>query len=1025
MIHWRMTSDRLVSKGLSTEKAGSLADLHVRRTKTESQYFTPSWVAAGIWQMLSRQALAGEPLSVIDSSVGNGRLLEYAPADAFIAGLDIDGRCIEALCQDARAADRNYQFEQAGMEDVSFKDFAVAIINPPFSIQLNSPLLEPFECTHFGVYGAKTTAKSHEYALEQALAGAEMVVALLPATMTDTLKDHSRLVSVVHLPGDTFLEEGANVSTAVFVFSTNRTKGTTQHHTVARNEDWPVLPNLMRSNTLRPRLMLRALEVEKPVITAAVTGDLTVELHKRRQRIVPKFKCGLTEARVMDAILQRTLRKPLRNHRYPSGLKYKGETNLFLDLHFAQDDPVGSIEALLATIKAAGGEPIMTPSLEGYIQSRLKKLARAKVPFEHWIKTTTVSIEMTAKRMAILDPMDPSTILKRGDKVTGEPNDGTYMINVASRSFEVPRDKAMALFDFKDERAGKVDWICVAKGKRAAFPAIEADYRKKAHELGINWLWKPQLDAAIEQAIHPYGMIAAWQQGSGKARDAIALCLLHGGKNLVVIESALVLEMQLEIAKIGLKSEQYQFIQSVGDTVNLKKVNFITYNKLKSLTRSTRVQENIKGKRANQRYSHLLRNRINVLACDEGSKLANDSSLQSSAVDHVLARKTVILDGTPMRSYPRDILNQLQATSGVGPHQPYSRKNGIFIEPSALKGGDNAERAVAVFQKKFVSYDWVTSMFQEDMKEGAKREIPLIKDVKGYRQLLAPNVQRILRSEPRMRDYCYSAETVYNKPIEPVWDRGHLEFYLRTAMRFADWYLDRRECNEGSKKGLSLTAVLAKINAVEQAINSPFRRIGEWPEVYTPVTSKERAAVQLCQQYVGQGKKVILFAKYPATIMRLHKLLKEIGVSSLAFTGEMEIKHRTELLDREFRFGSCSVLLSSWVGQRGLNIPQASRGIVFHRNWMGEVERQGLERMCRPEQTDEVTGDFLHLPGSLDVYQGQAVEWKLAAADAGLDWGNSATSSDEFVHLDSILYKFCTDTMGMSVTEMMDLKMAA
>lgn len=1025
MINWRMTSDQIVSKGLTTDKAGSLAGLHARRAKTESQYFTPSWVAAGIWHMLSQQALPYDELSVIDSSVGNGRLIEHAPAEAFIAGLDVDGRCIEALCSDAKVAGRHYQFEQAGLEDVSYTGFAVAVINPPFSIQINSPLLEPFDCTHFGVYGANTTAKSHEYALEQALSGAELVVALLPASMGENLARHPRLVAVVHLPDDTFLEEGANVSTAVFVFSRCKTKAPMLRLDVARGDIWPILPNMMPRQTLQPKLKLRAYDVEEPVITAEVTGDTTVELHKRRQRIVPKFKCGLTEARVMDAILKRTLRKPDIKHRYPSGLKYKGETNLFLDLHFVQVDPQGSIKELLSTIKAAGGEPILTPSLKGYIKSRLKKLERAKVPFEHWIKTSKVSLVMTAKRMAILDPTDPNTILKCGDKVSGEPKDGTYLINLAGRTFEMPRDKATALFDFKDERTGTVDWVCVAAGKRAAFPAIEASYRKKAHDMGIDWLWAPQLDAAIEQAIHPFGMIAAWQQGSGKARDAIALCLLHGGKNLVVIESALVLEMKRELAKIGLDPNLYQFIEEVKDTVELKKVNFITYNKLKSATRTSRVQDVIKGKRANQRYSHLLRNRINVMACDEGSKLANDRSLQSRALDHVLARKTVILDGTPMRSYPRDILNQLQATSGVGAHQPYSRKNGIFIELSSLKGGDYAERAVAVFQRNFVSYDWVTSMFQEDMKEGAKREIPLIKDVRGYRKLLAPSVQRILRSEPRMRDYCYSSETVYNKPIEPKWDRGHLEFYLRTATRFADWYLERRECNDGSKKGLSLTAVLAKIGAVEQAANSPFRRIGDWPEIYSPVTSKERAAVALCRQYVGQEKKVILFAKYPATILRLHKLLKDAGVSSLPFTGEMEIKHRTELLDREFRYGACSVLLSTWVGQRGLNIPQASRGIVFHRNWLGEVERQGLERMCRPEQTDMVTGDFIHLPGSLDVYQGQVVEWKLAAADAGLDWGNAATTSDEFVHLDSILYKFCKDTMGMSVTEMMDLKMAA
>ncbi len=81
--------------------------------------------------------------------------------------------------------------------------------------------------------------------------------------------------------------------------------------------------------------------------------------------------------------------------------------------------------------------------------------------------------------------------------------------------------------------------------------------------------------------------------------------------------------------------------------------------------------------------------------------------------------------------------------------------------------------------------------------------------------------------------------------------------------------------------------------------------------------------------------------------------------------------------------------------------------------------------MCRPEQTDEVTVDYLHLPGSIDVYMAQVVEWKLAAADAGLDWGNMATSGDEFMHLDNVLVQFCKATRGMSVQDMLRMKQAA
>ena len=1024
MINWTKQADLITSKGLTADKAGSLAGLHERRRQTESQYFTPKWVAAGIWQMLSGQDAEGN-LSVIDTSVGSGRLIEGAPIEAFISGCDVDANCIEALNSDAAAAGRNYRFKCAGLEDISFHGYTFAIINPPFSIQLSSPLLKAYPCTSFGRFGANTSAKSHEYALWQARAGAAVTVALLPAAMEEELKKESNLVAVVKLPDNTFVEEGANVATAVFVFGDRHPRGDLIEVRVQKDQDWPVLPNMLRYHVSRPYFQVMGVDHELPVITAPVTGNRDVVLHKNKGRILPKFSCGLSEAMVMNAVLEANLYAPSREHRFPKGMRYEGQAQFEIDLHLCETDPIGSLNRLLEQIRSAGGKPRLAPSLEGYFKKRARKLARAVVPFEHWVKTTDTKLEMTAKRLAILDPADKATVVKRGTVVTAKPKDGNFSIHVGGRQFLLSRPKAAEMFDFEDERLGGTSWVCVAPGKIAAFPHLAKQYQNRFEEHGIDWLWEPQKNAIIEQCINPFGLIAAWQQGTGKARSAIAACLVHGGNSLVVVESALVAEMKREVKKIGLDASLYQFIEKPADTHVLRKVNFITYNKLKSVTRSTLRKVQIKGKRANQRYSDLLRRRINYMACDEGSVLANAQSLQSRGLQHVAAKKAVIFDGTPIRSYPRDILNQLQATAGQGVHQPYSNHNGHYLDKEVLVFPNKAERAIDSFQNHFVSYSWVTSQFREDMSEGAKREIPLIKDLDRYRKLLGPNVQRMLRTEPRMASYCYSESPVLNTPIEPRWDEGHLQFYLKTAMDFADWYMDyKKRAGEEGKK-INLVAVLAKINAVVQAANCPHRGIKDWPVLYTPVTSKERAAVELCVKYAGQGKKTILYATSPATVARLHSLLNEKGIKSLPFTGEMDIKKRCLLLDSEFRFGDAQVLLSTWVGQRGLNLPQASRGIIYQRDWCGDTEQQAIERMCRPEQTDEVTVDYLHLPGSIDVYMAQVVEWKLAAADAGLDWGNMATSGDEFMHLDNVLVQFCKTTRGMSVQDMLRMKQAA
>ncbi|MBL4901015.1 MAG: hypothetical protein JKX76_15515 [Colwellia sp.] len=59
--------------------------------------------------------------------------------------------------------------------------------------------------------------------------------------------------------------------------------------------------------------------------------------------------------------------------------------------------------------------------------------------------------------------------------------------------------------------------------------------------------------------------------------------------------------------------------------------------------------------------------------------------------------------------------------------------------------------------------------------------------------------------------------------------------------------------------------------------------------------------------------------------------------------------------------------------------------------------------------------EYLHLAGSLDLCCAQMVQWKLKAADAGLDFGDQVSDEEEFLHLDTILHRFCDDVLSISV----------
>ncbi|MEN8723838.1 MAG: helicase-related protein [Alphaproteobacteria bacterium] len=120
-------------------------------------------------------------------------------------------------------------------------------------------------------------------------------------------------------------------------------------------------------------------------------------------------------------------------------------------------------------------------------------------------------------------------------------------------------------------------------------------------------------------------------------------------------------------------------------------------------------------------------------------------------------------------------------------------------------------------------------------------------------------------------------------------------------------------------------------------------------------------------------------------------------------------KGQTTALHEEFRNGSAQVPVSSWVGQHGLNIPEASTVIFYDRAWTHDGESQAIARVLRPSQKRDVQVVYLHLEGLIDEYKAQMVEWKAQAAHAGLDYGETIAGSEEFRHIDTILGRFRQD----------------
>lgn len=433
-MSWASGLLEIRSKGSTTAKAGSLAGLHEARQVHQSQFFTTVALSQFCWrlvepmmsQIAEEEGIAegkARKLSVLDNSVGSGRLLHWATPELHsLYGVDVDEGCIAALGEAAREAGFTYEFIHTGMESIRPKDFDFCLINPPFSINLQSPFLASYPCTSYGAFGPSTSARSDEYALYQALYAAKWVVAILPSTLADEVYLKSveahfqhpfrRLRAMYDMPLDVFREENATVRVTVALFDLAFRAEAAPRQRVTDLSAEVEVPTLARGIRREPRLKHLESEKSGPAITRPVTGDPAVRVCHDGRWIKLKFQCGLTEAMVLNAIYRDRIaaHRPHDEHRYPRDVKYVGQGAMDLQIHLAQPDPMRSFWDFIAVIGRAGGTPVVEAGLLRYLRSQIKATARQKTPFRHTVlmpgtgSGTEGPMQGTAKKDHLVDP---------------------------------------------------------------------------------------------------------------------------------------------------------------------------------------------------------------------------------------------------------------------------------------------------------------------------------------------------------------------------------------------------------------------------------------------------------------------------------------------------------------------------------------------------------------------------------------------------------------------------------------------
>lgn len=1019
MNNWYDNARTHKSLGSTAARPGSLAGLAKARRENLGQFFTPDTLAALMWRIalpsmeeaLSRSV--GSKVSLLDTSVGSGRMFQFAdPARFSLAGCDVHGPSIDALTEVAEAAGFDVDLVQCGLEDVRPRGHGVALLNPPFSIHIDSPGVMALPGTTYGRFGPYSSAVSHIYAVEQALICCDQVLAILPRSAAshwlDDADRHDRLRAVISLPPKSFQDEGTDVAVDLLVFGHRRDPSKPAEIRLSNLD--AALPDFdlscantfeVRARSLNPATILAS----TPTINLPVTGDTGVRITHRGRRVGLQFGCGLTKAKVLNGLLRRPVRRPEDQWVHPRGVKFAGEGLFDLELHLCQADPKASLQVMANKIADLGGTPSIDPGLERYLHRRVNRLKREQTPYRHVIRGTSTGLsegkqfEATATKQRLMNPNKWGTgVLRIGDSCS---------VRFIGGEFEVTHPKTnetsflqevdfMAAFDLPADLTGG-DWVVAHEGRVAAFPALAREIQLQIEREGIiEWIDRDYQLHDLAEMRMSRGGINAWQMALGKTRFAIAMALLGGKNNLIVLEPDLIQEFIDEINKIGLPQDLWQVIRKPGHCSELKRINLVSYNRLRMPV--------CKG--ARRTYAALLRRRIATLVADEGDVLTNHTSQQSRALAMVCPRRRYLMTGTPVRNLPRDILGVTTYAGGDGTAvQPYGRHK-PYAEQVLLKSMDVATTGAQHFLKNHATLEWVTHEFMDSgLVHGAKREVPKARNIEALRRFAAPLLKRRLQAEPEVARYI-SIPTPNTIVTELEWDKPHLKHYLRVADQFADWYRQSRLEATGSGSGLNLIALLARVGVVERCATCPQYETPGFGS-YGPLTSKQRYLLQRIETLVQQGRKIICAVEQPCMADLLVSQLAQRSIEAVPFHGGIPIAKRVKDMDKRFRGGDAPVMIATKETiQSGYNIPQANYVLFADRNWVARVEEQATFRVLRGEQKNDVDVEFVHLVGGIDIYMDQVVAMKKDTIGACIDFLVPELMNEEFKHMDTIFDEF-------------------
>ena len=1001
--------EEYVTRGRALHLDGDrgLIDSHRRRALHLGQFFTPTPVARVLAQAMGlvdhpEWLGAGAPRvlpdhgSLVDfAGCGNGRLLQFAPPGWSIHGADVN----PLACRATRLVFPDAEVIEGSLLEFSAKrepTFSAAIINPPFSLTLTSKDRLNLKTAQWGIWGRDTSAESHVVALELAANMARVVGAILPTSFLQTEGD-SALKKIaqgrwmwgpklrIDLPAPAFRDEGTEWPCSLLILGAFAG----DELTIAC-EEWPDVEDALAT-------WIRSQAAAGPypgnIISALHPPEEHPRLERWRLRAPPRPSRAAALPPESDG--HPTVRLCLGGRAHRIMLKPNG-TTAALAIHEARlwegwstsdgFDPQSMLAWHCDLIRNAGNAQECIER----VSTALSALEGVNVVVDEQLRVHAAR----ADRRAAVEMTPFTQWVRRADAWEQRWSDSAGQDHPAHALIQA----RSALF-----------------APRAA--ALEHGLRTKAwaplHCAHVERTWPafPIYAFAQNDIVRVLGKrsaIYSAKQGLGKTRFSIGAFLASGmTRGLWILETRLINEFKRELKKLGLL-HAFHHIDTKNDLRQLRTFNVVSYSRLwrpvddKSERRSERWGPG-------KSFATALARRNLFVVVDEAHKLRAATSKQGIAARHLCnrAKRVLLMTGTAVSSYPRNILGLVAAAWGDGSTMnPYGYRRPVegnyTVDTGRSKRWRNPLiRGVTRFVDEFVDVIWYTPAFEQTASAGMKsREIPRLKDVPRWESFVRSKIIRRVPGEPEVRASGVRTPEAHPEfvPVEPT--PSHFAHYKLVLDHFANIWKKRleRETRTGRREN-SAAHILPELDALRFASTVPVAP-HRWAEAAPILRYSSQAPTALMLEamkriaaWVEAGDRVVVGAEKPDALRWLADLLADLPshipdteplASVLAL--DSDIAKRNALIDRVRDNGQDPVLLISvGMGKEGLNLPEFSKLLTLDLGWVPADLDQFRHRILRPDQTG--IPELIHLfhRGLIDDYMRQLCEAKSDAISQAID----------------------------------------